>query len=94
MIFLICDIDTLEAVNVSWQCCFVNVSFAGLNDLNEGVVNEDVLLLGLDQMRPLSPVTSSSHVCTNPEYTKSKNFPRNLLFDPCLMEFHSRIKTD
>ena len=78
MIFLICDIDTLEAMNVSWQCCFVNVSFPGLNDLNEGVVNEDVLLLGLDQMRPLSPVTISSHVFTNPEYTKSDFSPHEI----------------
>ena len=85
MIFLICDIDTLEAMNVSWQCCFVNVSFPGLNDLNEGVVNEDVLLLGLDQMRSLSPVTISSHVFTNPEDTKSNFFPMKfaVCWDPC-----------
>ena len=55
MVFLISDIDTLEAVNVSWQSCFVYVCFAGLNDLNESIVNEDVLFLSLNQMCPLCP---------------------------------------
>ena len=48
MIFLVSNIDTLEAMNVSWQCCFVDVSFSGLDNLNEGIVNEDVLFLGLN----------------------------------------------
>ena len=55
VIFLICDINALEAVNVSGQGSFVNVSFSSLNDLNEGVMNENVLLLGLHQMSSLSP---------------------------------------
>ena len=47
MILLIRDVYALQTVNVSWQCCFVDVGFTGLNDLNEGVMNEDVLLFCL-----------------------------------------------
>lgn len=55
VVLLIGDVNALQTVNVSWQDCFVDVSFASLDDLNEGVVDEDVLLFSLDQVISLSP---------------------------------------
>ena len=47
MILLVSDVYALQTMYVPWQSRFVNVSFTGLYDLNEAVVNEDVLLLCL-----------------------------------------------
>ena len=55
VVLLIRNVNTLQAVNVSWQSCFVYMRFTSLNDLNEGVVNEDILLFSLHQMSSLSP---------------------------------------
>ena len=55
VVLLVRHVNTLQAVNVSGQSCFVYMRLASLNDLNQGVVNEDILLFSLHQMSSLSP---------------------------------------
>ena len=43
------DVDALQAVDVLGQAGLGDVCLAGLDGLHEGVVDEDVLLLGLNE---------------------------------------------
>lgn len=55
MILLVRDVDALEAVDVPGEAALADMCLTGLNSLGQRVVDEHVLLLGLDQMVPLVP---------------------------------------
>ena len=49
MVFLVGDVDALEAVDVPGQAGLVDVSLAGLDGLHQGVVDKDVLQVQVQQ---------------------------------------------
>ena len=52
---LVGHVDALEAVDVLGKTGLGDVGLPGLDGLHQGVVDEDVLLLGLDEAVPLFP---------------------------------------
>ena len=54
VVLLVRDVDALQAVDVPGQTALVDVSLAGVDGLVQGVVDEDVLLLGLDEVVALA----------------------------------------
>ena len=55
MLFIISDINALKTVDVFWKTRFSDMCFPSLNGLHQGIMNEQVLLLCLNQVIPLSP---------------------------------------
>ena len=55
MCLVVGNIDTLQSVDVLGKTGFSDMRLPGLYGLHQGVVDEDVLVLRLDQVVPLLP---------------------------------------
>ena len=55
VVLFVRDVDALEAVDVPGEAALPDVRLPALDGLEEGVVDEHVLLLGLDEVVPLPP---------------------------------------
>ena len=55
VVLLVRDVNALQAVDVPGQAALPDQRLTGLDGLGQRVVQEDVLLFGLDQVVPLVP---------------------------------------
>ena len=73
VILFICDINTLQTMDVSGQGRFVNMRFARFYDFYQSIMDEYVLFFSLYQMGPLS--TNMFEVAEDVDVSTCFDFP-------------------
>ena len=73
VILFICDINTLQTMDVSRQGRFVNMRFARFDDFYQSIMDEYVLFFSLYQMGPLS--TNMFEVAEDVDVSTRFDFP-------------------